>query len=165
MRVILGALVAIMTLAGGAQAASFDDPKALLAALYDPYTHGQKPDNLPGYYSDGLKMLFAKHIQQAELSNGIASAPDLKAAAEPDFDPFVDGKRYLLFDLVISDPVVSGDHALVNVSYKNFDHPSVISVALVKGAEGWKVDDVASMGPDQHWMLSWLLTYDPLGQH
>jgi hypothetical protein len=165
MRVIWGALLAIMALAGSARAATFDDPKALLAALYDPYTHGQKPDNLPGYYSDGLKMMFAKHIQQAELSNGIAAAPDLKAAAEPDFDPFVDGKRYLLFDLVISDPVVSGDHALVNVSYKNFDHPSVISVSLVKGAEGWKVDDVASMGTDQHWMLSWLLTYDPLGQH
>lgn len=165
MRIVLGALVAVMALAGSAEAATFDDPKALLTTVYEPYTHGQKPNDLPSYYSDGLKMMFAKHVQQTELNSGIASPPDLKAAIEPDFDPFVDAKRYLLFDLVIGDPLVNGDHALVNVSYKNFDHPSVLSVSLVKGAEGWKVDDIASMGTDQHWILSWLLTYDPWSQH
>ena len=50
------------------------------------------------------------------------------------------------------------------MSYKNFDQPSVLSLSLVKGPDGWKIDDVASMGADQHWMLSWLLSFDPWGQ-
>ena len=72
---------------------------------------------------------------------------------------------YLLFDLTIGEPVINGNHALVDVSYKNFDHPTTLSLSLVKGAEGWKIDVVASLGADQHWLLSWLLTYDPLGVH
>jgi len=34
---------------------------------------------------------------------------------------------------------------------------------MVREADGWRVDDVASMGDEEHWMLSWALTYDPLG--
>ena len=34
---------------------------------------------------------------------------------------------------------------------------------MVKEADGWKVDDVASLGGDQNWLLSWLLQYDPFG--
>ena len=55
--------------------------------------------------------------------------------------------------------------AIVDVSYKNFDHPSVLTISLVRNPEGWKVDDVASLGADDHWLLSWLLTYDPTGVH
>ena len=33
--------------------------------------------------------------------------------------------------------------------------------ALVKEADGWKVDDIASLGEGENWLLSWLLQYDP----
>ena len=157
------ALLAAFT--GAAQAGNFDDPKGLVTALYEPYTHGAQPADLQGFYTDGLKLMFAKHVQQAALSNGIATGPQLAAAREPEFDPFVNAQHYLLFDLTIGEPVINGNHALVDVSYKNFDHPTTLSLSLVKGAEGWKIDDVASLGADQHWLLSWLLTYDPLGVH
>jgi hypothetical protein len=155
----------LLALAGGANAANFDDPKALVTALYEPYTHGEQPGDLAGFYTDGLKALFAQRQQQAGLGNGIGSPPDPAAGREPQFDPFVNAKHYLLFDLAIGEPLVNGDRALVNVSYKNFDHPTVLSLSLAKGDAGWKIDDVASMGTDQHWMLSWLLAYDPLGTH
>ena len=38
---------------------------------------------------------------------------------------------------------------------------SLISVAMVREADGWKVDDVASLAGSQNWLLSWLLQYDP----
>ena len=165
MRKLWMAAAVVLLLPSGARADGFDDPKALVSALYEPYTHGQQPPNLASYYSDGLKAQFARHLQQAQYTNGIGAAVKVAAAAEPEFDPFVNARHYLLLDLVVSDPAVEGDHALVTVSYKNFDHPSVLSISLLKSAEGWKVDDVASMGADDHWLLSWLLTYDPTGVH
>ena len=165
MWVWMAAAGAILMMLGGARADGFDDPKALVSALYEPYTHGQQPPSLQSYYSDGLRLLFAKHLQQTQYTAGIGSAIDVAAAKQPEFDPFVDAKHYLLLDLAVSDPVIDGNHALVNVSYKNFDHPSALTISLVKGADGWKIDDVASMGADDHWLLSWLLTYDPTGVH
>ena len=136
-----------------------------MSAVYAPYARGVQPDNLDSFYSDGLRSLFAKYRQQSEYGNGIGSGPDVAAAKEPDFDPFVDAKHYLMLDLTIGDPVINGDHAMVAVSYKNFDHPSSLMLSLLHTSEGWKIDDVASMGADQHWLLSWLLEYDPLGVH
>jgi hypothetical protein len=157
--------VAAAMLPGVAQADNFDDPKALVTALYEPYTHGARPPDLASFYSDGLREMFAKHRQAEAYLGGVGEPIKVADTRQPDFDPFVDARHYLLFDLTISDPVVNGDHALVSVSYKNFDHPTQLSVSLLKTQEGWKVDDIASMGSDQHWLLSWLLTYDPLGVH
>jgi len=160
--VLMAALAAMAV--GPAQAANFDDPKALVSALYDPYTHGDQPADLPGFYSDGLKAMFAKHQQLSQIT-GVGLPPKPLTPSTDAFDPFVNAKHYLMLDLTISDPVINGDHAVVGVSYKNFDHPTVLSVSLTKGPEGWKVDDIASLGADQHWLLSWLLTYDPMGIH
>jgi hypothetical protein len=149
-------------LSGAAHAASFDDPKALVTALYQPYLDHEKPADPAIYYSDGLKALFAKHQQSSEIT-GVGMPPKSAPPEPDDFDPFVNAKHYLMLDFVVGEPVISGDHALVDVSYKNFDHPTVLSLSLVKAADGWKIDDVASLGGDQHWLLSWLLAYDPLG--
>jgi hypothetical protein len=163
MRTIL-AVAVLLGFCGSALADGYDDPKALVTAVYEPYTHHEKPADPAVYYSDGLKALFAKYQQLTEIS-GVGMPPRAMAAPHDDFDPFVNASHYLLFDLSISDAMVTGDHALVGVSYKNFDHPTQLSVSLIKDADGWKIDDVASLGADQHWLLSWLLTYDPLGVH
>ena len=162
MRGFVAGVLLGLGLAGSAHAGEFDDPKALLTSLFAPYTHGQKPADLEQYYTDWLKAEFAQHMQKAEIG-GVGMPPDPKLAQQADFDPFVSDKHYLLMDLAIGDPVIQGDRALVMVSYKNFDQPRELSVSLRQGPDGWKVDDVASMGPGPHWLLSWLLTYDPLG--
>ena len=69
----------------------------------------------------------------------------------------------LLFDVAIGEPAILDDRAVVNVSYHNFDQPRLLSIAMVREDGGWRVDDVASMGNEDHWLLSWALTYDPLG--
>ena len=98
----------LLLMPGVAQAASYDDPKALVTALYDPYTHGEKQTDLPGFYSDRLKSLFTQHATQSSVDH-VSTAPALPASMPADFDPFVNAKHYLLFDLVVSDPVVNGN--------------------------------------------------------
>ena len=162
-RILLLLMVGGALASGAVRAADFEDPKALVEALYQPYTQGRQPIDLASFYTDGLKAMFARHRQMEASTGGIGEPLKVADVRQPEFDPFVDARNYLLFDLNISDAVVNGDHALVNVSYKNFAHPTELSVSLLKTPEGWKVDDIASMGADQHWLLSWLLTYDPLG--
>jgi hypothetical protein len=143
-----------------AAAQAFDDPKALLSAIYQPYQSGQKHESLDPFYSDRLKGLFIDHANRV---TGDVASLELGADAVPDraFNPFLDSDNALLLDVVIGEPVILGDNALATVRFHNFDHPSLLSVAMVKQSDGWKVDDVTSTGAGENWMLSWLLIYDP----
>ncbi len=64
---------------------------------------------------------------------------------------------------MIGTPVVHGDRALSTVTFHNFDHTSLLAITMKREQDGWKVDDIASMGSDENWLLSWLLQYDPFG--
>lgn len=160
MRRIIASLLLVIGFTGGASA--YDSPKALVEAIYQPYASGQKHAALEKFYSARLKDLYAANLERQSVDQkGAAVDPDA-----PDmlgFDPFIEGQNSLLLDLVIGEPVLNGDRAVAAVSFHNFDHLSLISVAMVREADGWKVDDVASLAGSQNWLLSWLLQYDPFG--
>lgn len=143
-----------------AAAQAFDNPKTLLEAIYQPYQSGQRHESLDPFYSNRLKGLFIDHANRA-TDDVVALAPESDASPNRTFNPFLDSDNALLLDVKIGEPVVLGDNALATVSFHNFDHPSLLTVAMVKEADGWKVDDVTSTGAGENWMLSWLLIYDP----
>lgn len=156
---IIASLLLIIGFTGAASA--YDNPKALVEAIYQPYSAGQKHQGgLEQFYSTRLKDLYAANLERQTVDQKGAAvdpdAPDMLA-----FDPFIEGQNSLLLDLVIGEPVLNGDRAISTVSFHNFDHLSLISVAMVREADGWKVDDVASLAGSQNWLLSWLLQYDP----
>lgn len=145
---------------GQGAALAHDDPKALLDAVYAPYLAGRAPERPEIYYSERLKGLLAANLQQqATTPAGDKANPDAPNALA--FDPFIEGQHSLLLDLVIGAPVLQGDRAVSVVSFHNFDHASLLSIAMVREAEGWKVDDIAALGSGEKWLLSWLLQYDP----
>ena len=153
-------LTILFLLLPAAAAQAFDDPKALLDAIYAPYQAGKKHETLDVFYSNRLKGLFIDH--GARVTDEVAAVEEgTDAVPSRVFNPFLDSDNALLLDVKISEPVVLGDNALATVSFHNFDHPSLLSVAMVKESDGWKVDDVTSTGAGENWMLSWLLLYDP----
>ncbi len=159
MRFVLALVVACgLTL----PAAAFEQPRALLEAIYGGYTMGSAPANRMQYFSERLLDLYAMsgERQAAMLSGDVASATTQDLST---FDPFIEGGNALLLDLVIGEPVVRDDRALATVSFHNFDHTSLLSIAMVWEAGGWKVDDIASLGSGENWLLSWLLQFDPFG--
>lgn len=161
MRLFQAALLVLISLWPAAgRAETFDNPRALVEAIYAPYLRGARHTDLSQFYSAALKQLFAQRLEADLADPATAASADAPATV---FNPFVDADNYLLFDLFIGEPVINGDRAMVSVKFHNFDHPSLLSLSLLKEADGWKVDDVASMGIDQHWLLSWLLIFDPLG--
>jgi hypothetical protein len=159
-------LVAIIVMLASAPAFAFDDPKALVAAIYAPYqaASAAKDQDPTQFYSERLKGLVSAHA--AKAARDVLSTPDAgkdtgDVAPVLSFNPFVGAQHSLLIDLSIGAPVLLGDKAMVAVSFHNFDQATLLSLSLVKDADGWKVDDVASLGEGEHWLLSWLLQYDP----
>lgn len=161
MRQLIIGLLFALGLAGATQA--YDDPKALLDAIYAPYTAGQTPGDREQYYSARLKGLYAANLERQAIDSKSGRVVDSNAPNLLDFDPFIEGDNALLLDLSVGAPVVQGDRALATVTFHNFDHTSLLAISMTREQDGWKVDDIASMGSDQNWLLSWLLQYDPFG--
>lgn len=161
MRLIL--TIAAILIASPAQAAeTYSDPKALVTAIFDQYRPGQTADNPTVYYSARLKAIYDQSVENAVFASD-AAMTGAEFTPAPEFNPFLPDVSALLFDLVIGEPAIVDDRAVVNVSYHNFDQPRLVSIAMVREDGAWTVDDVASMGREDHWLLSWALTYDPLG--
>ena len=160
-RMILAAgLLAAMLTPGFAE--EFSDPKALATAIYDDYHLGRTVADPSVYYSTRLKAIFDQAIENDVFASDAAMRGS-EFTLDAVFNPFLPDLNALLFDVTIGEPAVLDDRAIVTVSYHNFDQPRLLSIALLKEGDSWTVDDVSSMGNEEHWLLSWALTYDPLG--
>ena len=147
------ALMVVVLALWAAPAFAYDDPKALVDAIYAPYTTlGVAREQDPAqFYSERLRGLVAAN----------AAATGENAPPVLEFNPFIGATQALLRDLSVGTPVGNNESAIVTVSFGNFGEISLLSLSLVREADGWKVDDIASLGQGENWLLSWLLQYDP----
>ena len=162
MRMIVVMAAALMLMPATNAAEVFGNPKELVAAIYDDYNLGRTVADPSVYYSTRLKAIFDQAIENDVFASDAAMSGS-EFTLNAVFNPFLPDVNALLFDVAIGEPAILDDRAVVNVSYHNFDQPRLLSIAMIREDDGWKVDDVASMGNEDHWLLSWALTYDPLG--
>ncbi|HEY4199729.1 MAG TPA: DUF3828 domain-containing protein [Devosiaceae bacterium] len=151
MRIFILVLGLVAMVLGPALAASYDSPKALLQSIYASYDSKEFPEDQEEIYSQRMKDLMA--ADRARTPEGEIGALD--------FDPFINGQDYELTELVIGEPVIDGDTASSQVTFKNFEDPIGLSITMVKEADGWKVDDVQSTVGEFQWKLSDVLTTPP----
>ncbi|MGV8855387.1 MAG: hypothetical protein ACOH2L_12145 [Devosia sp.] len=159
---VMAALAGLAICGPALAAETFDDPKALVTAIYAGYQPGAMAKAPTAFYSHKLQAVFDQAVENKVFTNDAAVKGGTFAPAQI-FNPFMPDASALLFDVSVSEPMISGDHAVVNVSYHNFDQPRLLTIAAVREDGGWKVDDVAALGRDDHWLLSWALTFDPTG--
>jgi hypothetical protein len=155
MRCAVLAATLLTTLFAG-QAWAFDSPRALVEAIYQPYQNPGERGDVHRFFSARLMEIWEGQTSPQQAST--AHADDLTQ-----FDPFVQGDAFFPFDLMIAEPSILDDRAITTVSYRNFGAPSLLSLSMVRESDGWKVDDIASMGDGENWLYSWLLTVDPYG--
>lgn len=158
-RVILAVLLVLAPLAPAVAEETYSDPKALVQAIYDSYRPGAPKGDPTVHYSSRLKGIAALAEDTARVTS--TSGTELDPVADPAFNPFLPDDSALLFDLSIGEPARLDRRAVVTVTYHNFDQPRLLAISLVEEDGGWKVDDVASMGSDVPWLLSWALAADP----
>src|SRR5262249_760122 len=75
-----------------------------------------------------------------------------------DFDPYIDGQDYVITKFKIGKPLITGDTATVEVTFKNMDLPEDLKFSLVKEGEGWKVDDVVSSNKEFPYSLKAIMS-------
>lgn len=142
LHVLAAGLFVAMTSMAAAQ--PFDTPEALLQAFYEPYFTDAFADDESGFRSEALNALY-----EADAQN--TPAGELGALG---FDPYVDGQDFQLSNLVIGAAEISGDAAIVAVSFDNFERPTVLTYELVREGGGWKIDDVVSEAGEYPYRLS-----------
>ena len=162
MRAILAILMVVASVGASRAGDTYDDPKALVSAIYSAYQPGKPAGDPAQYYSKRLTGLVDAHLDEKIAESDALMQGEVVPATAP-FNPFMPDASALLFDLAIGEPTTLAEHSIINVSYHNFDQPRLLSISMIKQDDGWKVDDVSSMGNEEHWLLSWALTYDPLG--
>ena len=162
MRMMVAMAAALMLVPTANAAEIFGDPRELVAAIYDDYNLGRTVADPSVYYSARLKAMLSQAIENDVFASDAAMSGS-EFTIDAVCNPFLPDVNALLFDVAIGEAAIIDDRAVINVSYHNFDQPRLLSIAMVREADGWRVDDVASMGNEDHWLLSWALTYDPLG--
>ena len=156
---ILALVLLAMPLAPALAAETYSDPKALVQAIYDGYRPGAPHGDPTVHYSARLKGIAQLAEESAHVTKTAGS--ELDPVADPTFNPFLPDTNALLFDLRVGEPARLDGRAVVTVTYHNFDQPRLLAISLVEEDGSWKVDDVASMGSDVPWLLSWALAADP----
>ncbi len=136
-------------LASTVSAQQFEDPIALVQHVYEPYLAGQVPDDHHDFFSPTLETLF-----QAAM----AATPEGEIGPL-DFDPIVNGQDFELSDLKVQTIQNDGSSAIVEASFVNLGEPQRILFMLSHRDDGWKVNDLESIG-SFNWRLSDLLTGD-----
>ena len=123
--VVLFALLAAMLPVAAKAQPIFDDPAGLIAYAYAPYESGEFPEDPTALFSPTLKQLWDDMTARSEE----ADAPIL------DFDPFINGQDYEIRDLVVVDPAVDGDQALVVSQFRRAAGAALHARAAGRGVE------------------------------
>ncbi|MBE7732246.1 DUF3828 domain-containing protein [Devosia faecipullorum] len=144
MRLVTVAVGLFLALTSMVAAQVFNSPKALLEAFYQPYFTDEFAEDESVFRSAALNGLYADDDARTPIGEMGAL----------DFDPYVDGQDYEIDNLVIGEPVLSGNSAQVNVSFDNFGRPTALIYDLVFENGGWKIDDVASELAEYPYRLS-----------
>lgn len=144
MRPVVLALGFVLAFAVAALAQPYETPEQLLEALYAPYFSGDFSDDEAGFRSDALNALYEADEQRTPLGEMGAIS----------FDPYIDGQDFDIEDLVIGTPAITGDRAVVAVTFTNFGAPRAISYDLVFEHGGWKVDDLEGTNPEFSYRLT-----------
>jgi hypothetical protein len=142
----LAAFVTMLFLAfsGLAAAQTYATPQALLEAFYEPYFTGDFAEDESRFRSRTLQALY---------DNDARVTPEGEMGALS-FDPYIDGQDFDITDLEIGDPVLAGDYAAVEVTFRNFGEPRLLTYELVREDGGWRIEDVVSTSPDSPYRLS-----------
>ncbi len=136
------ALLFPLLAATAAEARTYASPQALIKSLYAD-TIDPAEDDAPSPYS----AYFSEALNESLTANGEAV----------DFDPILAGQDGVASNVRLSPPIILGDMAELQVSFRNGNRSATLYSTLVRENGGWKVDDIADQSGDDPWSVRELL--------
>ncbi len=135
-----------------------NDPAELIAILYDNYLEGPgvsafEPSQRAQYFSPRvLKLLDSLDRNSDATKSGIIGRLG--------FDPVLDGTDDNLDNLVLGEPQIVGNTALMRVSFTVEGKPSQIVYSFIKVNGQWRIDDIEHISDTAPWRLNNMLSSD-----
>lgn len=145
---------------------TFDDPKALLEAVYAQIKAGENWETFDQDAAFDTLDAFSDDLHASFL------AADAKVKAEGDeigildFSPFINGQDSGGMDFAVGDAKIKGDRAAIAVAITGYQYQTIRFELVDEGAKGWKVEDIILPGYDGEpdWRLSEYFA-DPLASY
>ena len=121
--------------------AADQSPQEFLEAIYKNYV-GSNTAGLPIDKASTLR-LFTPSLRKA-IDDDAKRAAKKKDVPNLDGDPFIDAQDWDIksFDISVKD--TASDKATGTVKFKNEDEDKVITLDLVKSADGWHIDEITT---------------------
>ena len=127
-------------------------PEAIVGSIYALY----EGDGLGAFPTDpDVQTLFSARTRQLLDEEDKLAQRD--GIGRLDFDVFVDAQDWDLSEVSIGAPQVSGDTAVVDASFRNFDEQRTLRYLFVNEDGAWLIDDIVSESADFSWSLTGLL--------
>lgn len=146
---------------------TFDDPKALLEAIYAQI---EAEENWETFDQDGAfdtLDAFSSQLHSALLKADKTVKADGYEMGVLDFSPFINGQDSGGMDFAVGAPKIKGGRAIISVLITGYQEQTIGFELVNDGAvAGWKVDDIILPGYDGEpdWRLSDYFA-DPLASY
>ena len=125
-------------------------PDALVADLYKAHDHKRGP-----FYQEKSRPLLDKYFEKSLADmiwkDRVSSKGEVGVI---DGDPLYDAQDMEIKNFAIGKAEVDGAKARVPVTFENFGEKKSLVFLLVKGATGWRINDI-DYGQQQGTMRSW----------
>lgn len=124
----------------------FDDPKALLEAVYAQIKAGEDWETFDQDAAFDTLDAFSSELHAAYLE----ADADIKAAGNEmgalDFSPFINGQDSGGMDFAVGEPKIKGNRATLAVAITGYEEQQIGFELIDEGASGWKIDDIILPG-------------------
>jgi hypothetical protein len=145
MRTVSFALITLLMILGSSsaqttqRAAQINSPDRVVRELYRIHNDGKGHV----FEAKGKKYIYKFFDQKLAdlLWKEISGTPEGEVG-NLDFDPLYNAQDTKITNFMVGKPVVTGDEATVQVTFRNFGQRTSIKFAMVNGKAGWQIKNI-----------------------
>jgi hypothetical protein len=126
----------------------FDDPRALLVAIYDQIEASENWESFDRDAAFREVEAFSAELHASFIAADEAVKAEGNEMGVLDFSPFINGQDSGGMDFAVGGPKTKGGRAVIVVDITGPRHQQIIFELVDDGAMGWKVDDIILPGYD-----------------
>ena len=147
--IYLGFLLTLLSApAFAAPIPKFDDPRALLVAIYDQIEASEDWENFDSDAAFNELDAFSTTLHASFVAADEALKADGQDIGVLDFSPFINGQDSAGMDFAVGEPKIKRDRAIIAVDITGYQPKRITFELIDEGEKGWKIEDIILPGYD-----------------
>lgn len=136
----IAAILVLLFLTTSAAWAADPAAKAFLDGIYAAY-FGEESTGIWYTTEEEARAWFTPETA-ALIGADMKESEEEGSVGRLDFDPFINGQDWLVESADVQVQETGPDTAIGEARFNNYDRANVVRYALVKTADGWRIDDI-----------------------